>query len=121
MKLERKKMSASKMKHESFIVDQMILLYCKKKHKSKSLCSDCLELSNYCHKRLSCCPWGDNKPFCSNCPIHCYDKLHRYKIREVMRFSGPRVIFYHPVLACKRLIETNKERKRLKKEVDNGK
>jgi hypothetical protein len=39
----------------------------------------------------------------------------REKIRAVMRFSGPRMIFYHPVTAVRHLIETKKEKKRLEK------
>ena len=43
-------------------------------------------------------------------------KMSAEKIREVMRFSGPRMIFYHPYLAIKHVIESKKEKKRL--EVD---
>ncbi len=95
----------------------MIALYCKKHHHPKKgeLCEECKELSSYCHYRLSLCPHGDNKPFCSNCKIHCYDKAHRERIREVMRFSGPRMMFHHPVLAVSHLIETKREKRRLKR------
>lgn len=40
-------------------------------------------------------------------------KREREKIREVMRFSGPRMIFYHPVMAVRHVIESKKEKKRL--------
>lgn len=33
----------------------------------------------------------------------------REKIREVMRFSGPRMIFYHLVMAIRHVIESKKE------------
>ena len=39
----------------------------------------------------------------------------RNKIREVMRFSGPRMIFHHPILAIKHLVQTRKEKKNGKK------
>ena len=39
-------------------------------------------------------------------------KREREKIREVMRFSGPRMLFHHPVAAVRHLIETNAERLR---------
>lgn len=48
--------------------------------------------------------------------VHCYKPEMREKIREVMRFSGPRMIFHHPYLAIKHVIESKKEKKRL--EVD---
>lgn len=41
----------------------------------------------------------------------------REKIRKVMRFSGPRMIFSHPVAAVRHVIETKKEKKRLEKEL----
>ena len=39
----------------------------------------------------------------------------REKIRAVMRFSGPRMIFHHPVMALRHVIETKKEKRRLEK------
>ncbi len=41
----------------------------------------------------------------------------REKIRAIMRFSGPRMMFHHPVAAVRHLIETKKEKKRLKCQV----
>lgn len=42
-------------------------------------------------------------------------KREREKIRAVMRFSGPRMIFHHPVAAIRHVIETKKEKRRLEK------
>ena len=99
------------------VVELMIRLYCAKKHKFKDgLCADCNELLDYVKLRRSKCPWGDKKPFCSNCKIHCYKPEMREKIKEVMRFSGPRMIFFHPVIALNHLIETKRQKKKLKKE-----
>ncbi len=114
------KISEKKFKSESDTVNLMIALYCHKKHKTKKneLCPECQELKEYCAYRLSLCVWGDKKPFCSNCRIHCYNKEHREKIREVMRFSGPRMLFHHPVLAIKHVTQTMKEKKRIKKQED---
>ncbi len=39
------------------------------------------------------------KTFCANCKVHCYKPQMREQIRQVMRFSGPRMLLYHPVLA----------------------
>lgn len=106
-------MKIEKEKKVSFL---MIDLYCKKKHKTKDkLCDECQELKEYVSLRLEKCPFGENKTFCSNCKIHCYQKDMRNKIREVMRFSGPRMIFHHPILAIKHLVQTRKEKKNGKK------
>lgn len=75
----------------------MIDFYCQKKHKVKNnLCEDCDELYNYASKKLDLCKFGENKPSCKNCTIHCYKPDMRDRIRDVMRFSGPRVIFHRP-------------------------
>lgn len=58
----------------------------------------------------------EHKTFCSNCRVHCYKPEMREKIREVMRFSGPRMIFYHPVPAVYHVICTVREKRRQKKE-----
>ena len=52
------------------------------------------------------------KTFCSNCRVHCYKPDMREKIRQVMRFSGPRMLFYHPIRAIRHVIETKKEKRR---------
>lgn len=103
-------MKIEKEKRVSFL---MIDLYCKKKHKTKKdICFECEELKKYVETRLLKCPFGESKTFCSNCKIHCYQKDKREKIRDVMRFSGPRMIFYHPILAIKHVIESKKEKKK---------
>ena len=62
-----------KKQKESEVVTLMISLYCKKKHGCNGeLCADCAELLEYVKLRRNRCPWGDNKPFCSSCKIHCY-------------------------------------------------
>lgn len=77
----------------------MIRLYCRKKHKNKSdiLCDECNELKEYAHFRLDKCPFGDEKMACADCEIHCYKPEMREKVQEMMRFSGPRLILYHPL------------------------
>ena len=104
-----------KIEDERKVVELMIKLYCKKKHKNKELCSDCNELLEYVNLRLNKCPFADQKTFCSNCKIHCYKPIMREKIKEVMRFSGPRMLFYHPIVAIRHLKETIEEKKNGKK------
>lgn len=96
---------------ERKVVNLMIDLYYKKKYKGK-LENEHLELKTYVNLRLNKCPFGDNKTFCSNCKIHCYNKEMQQKIKEVMRYSGPRMLMYHPVVAIKHLIESRKEKKK---------
>lgn len=107
-----------KKEKELEVVKLMIELYCHKNHKAKhhELCPECQELYDYVVFRRGKCPWGDNKPFCQNCKIHCYKPDMREKIRTVMRFSGPRIVMYHPVIATRHLCETIGEKRRLARE-----
>ena len=83
---------------EKKVITLMINIYCKKKHKTKDgLCKECKELMDYAHKRLTFCKFGDEKTTCAKCPIHCYKKDMKAKVKEVMRFSGPRLIIYNPM------------------------
>ena len=97
----------------------MIRLYCKKRHGTKTgLCPECMALAEYAFERSDMCPFMENKTFCSNCRVHCYKPKMRNKIRQVMRFSGPRMIFHHPVMAIRHLICTKWEAVRLAEETD---
>ena len=103
----------TKREREKETVSLMIRLYCRKKHGGKQLCTECAELNAYARLRSDKCPFMETKTFCSNCKVHCYKKDMREKIREVMRFSGPRMVFHHPVMALRHVIESKKEKKRL--------
>jgi hypothetical protein len=103
-----------KRQREKKIVQEMILLYCRDHHKPSSYpCSSCAALIAYAHERSDKCPFMETKTFCSNCKVHCYKKDMREKIREVMRLAGPRMIFHHPVMAIRHVIDSKKEKKRL--------
>ena len=108
------KSTANKREREKRMVSEMIALYCRKKHHTKGgLCPECAELESYARMRSDKCPFMETKTFCSNCKVHCYKPVMREKIREVMRFSGPRMLFSHPVMAISHVIESKKEKKRL--------
>lgn len=107
----------TKREREKATVSEMIALYCKKQHKTKSgLCPECTELNEYARLRSDKCLFMETKTFCSNCKVHCYKPEMREKIRQVMRFSGPRMIFTHPVMAMRHVIESKRENRRLKKD-----
>ena len=103
-----------KREREKQMVSQMIALYCRKKHGGrKEFCPECAELDAYAQLRSEKCPFMETKTFCSNCKVHCYKPEMRERIREVMRFSGPRMLFHHPVAAIRHVIESKKEKKSL--------
>ncbi len=104
---------------EKKTVTEMISLYCRKSHGTPrgELCAECKELADYATLRSDKCPFMAEKTFCSNCKVHCYKPEMREKIRKVMRFSGPRMIFYHPVMAIRHVIESKKEKRRLENNI----
>jgi predicted amidophosphoribosyltransferase len=89
-----------RIKREKKTIQHMIMLYCRKlHHTSDGICTDCKELLEYAMRRLDRCPFQENKTTCTNCKVHCYKPSLREKIRQVMRYSGPRMTYHHPVLA----------------------
>lgn len=105
------KSTADKREREKRMVSEMIALYCRKKHHTKGgLCPECADLEAYARMRSDKCPFMETKTFCSNCKVHCYKPVMREKIREVMRFSGPRMLFSHPVMAVSHVIESKKRK-----------
>jgi hypothetical protein len=89
-----------RIKREAKTVTAMIQIYCRDKHGSeKDLCEDCLELNNYAMMRLSKCPFQEGKTTCGNCRVHCYKPDMRDRIKKVMRHSGPKMAYKHPVMA----------------------
>lgn len=107
-----------KRQKEQYVVGEMIRLYCRKHHsnddiQAEGLCPECQELSDYAKFRSEKCPFMKQKTFCVNCKVHCYKPEMREKIRQVMRFSGPRMFLYHPRLAVWHLICSMREKKNI--------
>jgi len=86
----------------------MVHIYCRDHHQKVrlegNLCKDCHELLVYAETRLDRCPYGEAKPTCNKCPIHCYKPEPKEQMRLVMRYSGPRMLLKHPILAIRHLI-----------------
>ena len=96
-----------KREEEKRLVALMIRIYCNKTHKTKKgeLCETCEQLRSYAYGQIDRCRFIETKTFCSSCKEPCYRPDMREKIREVMRFSGPRMIFYEPGCAIRHLLE----------------
>ena len=91
---------------EKLTVQTLIEMYCSGHHDSESaMCGECQRLYAYAALKIDKCPFHHAKPVCANCTIHCYSRGEREQIRKVMRFSGPRMLMRHPVLAFLHLID----------------
>ena len=91
---------------EKKTVKVMITMYCNSHHNpgKTAICSSCNSLLEYAILRIDNCPFGDDKPSCEKCPVHCYKDKQRDEIKKIMRYSGPRMLFRHPVLTIKHLL-----------------
>lgn len=94
-------LGSGRLRREWRTIEAMIALYCRRQHGGgrHGLCTECAELRDYAQARLTRCPFGEEKPTCANCRVHCYRAALRERIRDVMRFAGPRMLTRHPYLA----------------------
>jgi predicted amidophosphoribosyltransferase len=97
--------SSGRIGRERRTIAAMVTIYCRGKHGGKELCPECVELLSYCDRRLDLCPFKEEKPACLNCRVHCYSPQMRERIVPVMYYSGPRLLFRHPVLAIQHLAD----------------
>ncbi len=92
---------------EFTMIDAMLQMYCRSHHGAKyaALCDDCTALHDYARRRLERCVFGEAKPTCAKCAVHCYNANMREHIRQVMRWAGPRMLRRHPMLAVRHMID----------------
>ena len=119
--------TSPRLKRELKTLTIMIRQYCHHHHGDagsvSDLCSECEQLQQYAFQRIENCPFLKNeiaedgrkwqnsrqtgkhpshsaveKPPCNSCPVHCYHPQQREKIRRIMRWSGPRMLWWHPWL-----------------------
>ena len=92
-----------KREQELKTVTEMIGIYCRDIHKTDglTLCPECQELLDYVEKRVAACPRMDEKTFCSACKTHCFAPNRRDRIKIIMRYSGPKMMFRSPMMAIK--------------------
>ena len=70
---------------EKKVVALMIRMYCRRHcrqqdrtdktdahHTTHGLCPECAALLDYALRRLDSCRFGNGKPSCRKCPVHCY-------------------------------------------------
>lgn len=88
------------------LIGKFVEVYCAAKHGSAphapaalpaglgacTLCPDCAAFLEYAISKRLNCPLEAEKPSCKRCRIHCYDKPRREKIREIMSYSGRKLM-----------------------------
>ena len=96
---------SSRITREKEVIALMIRIYCRKKEGNEQLCPACEEVLKYAEARLDRCPFGEKKTSCKRCTIHCYKPVMRERMRQIMRYSGPRMILYAPWEALRHLFK----------------
>lgn len=100
------------LEREFLTMSKMVGIYCRSHHGTNgALCDDCSQFLDYAEVRLDKCPYGEDKPTCTNCPIHCYKPEQRELARQIMRFAGPRMLFRHPILTISHYIDGRRRAK----------
>jgi hypothetical protein len=85
----------------------MVEIYCRAHHADagREPCGECRDFLGCAEQRLEKCPYGEAKPTCAKCPIHCYKRAPREQARVIMRYSGPRMTLRHPWLSLTHLYD----------------
>jgi hypothetical protein len=102
MREEKKRLA-----REQLTMTKMVGMYCSAHHDRShdDLCATCREFLDYADVRLEKCPYGEDKPTCANCPVHCYKPAQKAQAAEIMRYAGPRMLWRHPLLAITHILD----------------
>ena len=104
---------AARRKREKLVVSQMITIYCAGHHPAASrtktahcgaICPDCAELDRFAVARTQRCRKMETKTSCNKCEHHCYSPQMQQRIRDVMRYAGPRMLYHHPIAAIRHML-----------------
>lgn len=98
-------MSGKRIQREKRTIEKMIALYKAGCPQAEPEPERYQALYRYAVKRLDRCAFGEEKPACKQCPIHCYQPAKREEMKQIMRWAGPRMLWHHPVLAIRHLID----------------
>lgn len=88
------------------LIGKFVEVYCAGKHGTsdraalplpaglgeRRLCPECATFMQYAVARRIKCPLEAEKPTCKHCRIHCYNKANLAKVKEIMAYSGKRLM-----------------------------
>ncbi|MGF7482856.1 nitrous oxide-stimulated promoter family protein [Providencia sp. SP181] len=101
-------MVGKRINREIQTIEKMINIY-EKAHSTPNDIPDYYQkLFTYAVNRLEKCRYGEAKPACKQCPIHCYQPKMREQMKAVMRWAGPKMLLHHPILAIRHLLDDRK-------------
>lgn len=98
-------MAGKRRLREQKTIHHMIALFAKYSPAAKEDAAHYETLYGYAVNRLDRCAFGEEKPACKQCPIHCYQPARREEMKVIMRWAGPRMLWRHPILTLQHLID----------------
>lgn len=98
-------MPGKRIAREKLTIKKMIALYESQCPQASAVQGHYDALFAYAQKRLDKCVFGEEKPACKQCPVHCYQPAKREEMKQIMRWAGPRMLWRHPVLTVRHLID----------------
>lgn len=114
MEPTRSEKELRRLKRDDDTVMAMAEIYCRgHRHiraANERLCPECAETVGYAIARTHACP-HQHKGTCDTCQIQCYKPDMRQRIRTIMAYSGPRMLFHHPIMAIRHLAKKRKAKR----------
>jgi hypothetical protein len=99
-------LSPMRLHRERATIAAMLDLYCRKVHRAGDpLCPECHDLLEHATRRLARCPFQAGKSTCARCAVHCYTAVYRERMKHVMRVAGPAMIWRHPWLTMRHVLD----------------
>ncbi|MBP6122848.1 MULTISPECIES: nitrous oxide-stimulated promoter family protein [Providencia] len=101
-------MTGKRIHREIITIEKMIKIYEKAYPAPIDNPDHYQKLYSYAINRLEKCRYGEQKPACKQCPIHCYQPKMREQMKVIMRWAGPKMLIHHPILAIRHLLDDRK-------------
>ncbi|MDD5287405.1 MAG: nitrous oxide-stimulated promoter family protein, partial [Desulfuromonadaceae bacterium] len=98
--------ASKQQKKDIRLIGKFVEVYCVGKHAGsvkepfllpdnlgeRSICAECAVFMAYAVKRRLKCPLESEKPSCKHCRVHCYAKPQLAKVKEIMEYSGKKLM-----------------------------
>ena len=96
----------ARLAREWWTMTAMVKIFCHGHHRpADEVCVECRQFLDYAETRLERCHFGEEKPTCAKCPVHCYQRERREQVRTIMIYAGPRMLWRHPVLSLRHWLD----------------
>ena len=87
-------MSGKRISREKLTIKKMIDLYQAKCPQASAEPEHYEALFVYAQKRLDKCVFGEEKPACKQCPVHCYQPAKREEMKQIMRVVNYQIYLF---------------------------